>query len=99
VPLTSGVKSLANHRRQVFETVFPEASTINPYREATNVTVDDAYYKAVQFLPQSMINLSLSLFFPSHLVTYLDCYRYSGNFWCESQKRQLAGNTSRSHDH
>ena len=64
VPLTSRVKSFANHRLQVFETIFPEASTKTPYPEATNVTVDESYYKAAQYLPQSMIILSFPRFFP-----------------------------------
>ena len=72
VPLTTGVKSLANHRCQVFQTNFPKSTIKTPYPEATNITVDIAYYKAAQFLPQSMSILSLSRFFPSHLATYLD---------------------------
>lgn len=96
VPLPSGVKSLANHSCQVFGSSFPKGTTPTPYPEATNVTVNDEYYKAAQFLPQSMSILSLS---PSHLAIYLDWYRYFGNFWCESQTKQLAGNTSRSHIH
>lgn len=72
VPLTSGVKSLANRRCQVTEAIFPNATTIDPYPEATSITVDDAYYQAAQLLPQSMNILSLSRSFFSHLATYLD---------------------------
>lgn len=64
VPLTSGVKFLANHRCQVFGTIFPKPNNISEYPEATNITVDVEYYKAAQFLPQSMSILSLSLFPP-----------------------------------
>ena len=92
---------MANHKCQVSKYNFPKATKVNPYPEATNVTVDDAYYKAAQFLPQSMSILSFSRhgLFPSHLATYLDWYRYFGNFWCESQTKQHAGSTSRNHSH
>ena len=65
--LTSGVKSLANRRCQVTETIFPNATTRTPYPEARNVSIDDAYYEAAQFLPQSMSVLSLSRFSLSHI--------------------------------
>jgi hypothetical protein len=40
----------------------------------------------------------LYLFF-SISPTYLDCNRYFGNFWCESQTKEHASINSRSHNH
>ena len=56
-------KFLSNRRCQVTETVFPIATTVSPYPEATNITIGDAYYDAAKFLPQSMNSFPLFRFF------------------------------------
>ena len=65
-----GESSLANSRCQFSETIFPDATTIKPYPEATNITVGDEYYGAAKFLPQSMKFFLLFRLLP-FLTSYL----------------------------
>ena len=57
---------------QVTETIFPDVTTINPYPEATNITVGDAYYEAAKFLPQGMNSFHFFFFSLSWLHVSID---------------------------